>query len=427
MTSDNQTSLREDEPSTTPTFGLLGRTLGHSFSPTIHHRLGNEAYTLFEQEPETLEAFFNIPTLQGLNITIPYKVNALKACDIVDDRARRIGCVNTMVRRNHQWYGYNTDYDGFLYTLERSHIDVAGKSCLILGDGASSKTIHVALEDLGAKEIIHMSRHTYPYYEDAKDLYDRTEVIINATPVGMYPNCPNQSVKLSPFTKLIGVVDLIYNPLKTALLVEAEELGIPSSNGLAFLVAQATQADAHFHNKPINHNQTDKILQELTSELTNIVLIGMPGVGKSTVGRELASTMNRELIDIDTLIASEVGVIGDYILNKGEVAFRAIESRIINEIGKQTGLIISTGGGCVTREENFIPLRQNGRVYQLIQPLESLATEGRVLSRGGIERLREIHAIRTPMYDRFAHHKIHHERIAPDTVKHILDDFYKER
>ena len=206
-------------------FGLLGRTLGHSFSPRIHNALGNTNYELFEREPSQLQEFFANPELQGINITFPYKVNALEACDVVDPRAERIGCVNTMVRKDGKWHGYNTDYDGFVFTLKHASIDVSGKECIILGDGASSATVHVALEDLGAKSITHLSRKTAPLYTDAPNYYETAQIIINCTPIGMYPHNPANLIDIMQFSKLEGVVDLIYNPRRTVLLLQARNDG----------------------------------------------------------------------------------------------------------------------------------------------------------------------------------------------------------
>jgi len=219
-------------------FGLLGRTLGHSFSPHIHSVLGNTNYELFEKEPSQLQEFFDDPELQGINITFPYKVNALEACDVVDPRAERIGCVNTMVRKDGKWHGYNTDYDGFVFTLKHAGIDVSGKECIILGDGASSATVHVALEDLGAKSITHLSRKTAPFYNDAPNYYETAQIIINCTPIGMYPHNPASLIDLMQFSKLEGVIDLIYNPRRTILLLQAEMMDVPHCDGLPFLVAQ---------------------------------------------------------------------------------------------------------------------------------------------------------------------------------------------
>ena len=404
-------------------FGLLGRTLGHSFSPRIHSALGNTNYELFEREPSQLQEFFADPELQGINITIPYKVNALEACDVVDPRAERIGCVNTMVRKDGKWHGYNTDYDGFVFTLQHAGIDVSGKECIILGDGASSATVHVALEDLGAKNIVHLSRKTAPFYGDAPNYYETAQIIINCTPIGMYPHNPANLIDITQFSKLEGVVDLIYNPRRTILLLQAEMMEIPHCDGLPFLVAQGVEAANHFQGESFGTKEIEQILRDMRREKENIILIGMPGVGKTTVGKALGEEMGRTCVDVDHELEKEIGDISTYITEQGEPAFREKEAEMIAKFGTQTGLIISTGGGCVTVPKNFAHLRQNGRIYQLTQPVENLSTSGRVLSSGGIERLRELEATRTPMYESFAQCIVEHNRNAPETVATILEDF----
>ena len=404
-------------------FGLLGRTLGHSFSPRIHSALGNTNYELFEREPSQLQEFFADPELQGINITIPYKVNALEACDVVDPRAERIGCVNTMVRKDGKWHGYNTDYDGFVFTLQHAGIDVSDKECIILGDGASSATVHVALEDLGARNIVHLSRKTAPFYGDAPNYYETAQIIINCTPIGMYPHNPANLIDITQFSKLEGVVDLIYNPRRTILLLQAEMMEIPHCDGLPFLVAQGVEAAKHFQGESFGTKEIEQILRDMRREKENIILIGMPGVGKTTVGKALGEEMGRTCVDVDQELEKEIGDISAYITEQGEPAFREKEAEMIAKFGTQTGLIISTGGGCVTVPKNFAHLRQNGRIYQLTQPVENLSTSGRVLSSGGIERLRELEATRTPMYESFAQCIVEHNRNAPETVAAILEDF----
>ena len=404
-------------------FGLLGRTLGHSFSPRIHNALGNTNYELFEREPSQLQEFFANPKLQGINITFPYKVNALEACDVVDPRAERIGCVNTMVRKDGKWHGYNTDYDGFVFTLKHAGIDVSDKECIILGDGASSATVHVALEDLGAKSITHLSRKTAPLYTDAPNYYETAQIIINCTPIGMYPHNPASLIDIMQFSKLEGVVDLIYNPRRTVLLLQAEMMDIPHCDGLPFLVAQGVEAANHFQGESFGTKEIEQILRDMRREKENIILIGMPGVGKTTVGKAIGKEMGRTCIDVDQELAKEIGDISTYITEQGEAAFREKEAEMIAKLGTETGLVISTGGGCVTVPKNYAHLRQNGRIYQLTQPVEKLSTSGRVLSSGGIERLRELEETRTPMYESFAQCIVEHNRNAPKTVAAILEDF----
>ena len=406
-------------------FGLLGRTLGHTYSPMIHNALGNTSYDIFEIEPDQLQDFFNRSDLQGLNITIPYKINALQACKSISDIAESIGCVNTMVKqKDGSWYGTNTDYDGFLATLSWSNIAVNEKHCLILGDGASSNTVHVALERLGAASITHISRHQFPKYEHIAQFYERAQIIINCTPVGMYPHCPNQSIQLAPFKRLEGVIDLVYNPHRTGILLEAESLGISHVNGLVFLLAQAIAASALFLHRAYDESILSDLYKQFRQNQENIVLIGMPGSGKSTIGEALTTLTGRILVDIDHLITEEVGSISDYILTHGEPPFRAIESKIIGDVGKQTGLIISTGGGAVTIPENYALLRQNGRLYEIYRPLEELDTTGRVLSSGGIERLQQLYAERAPLYARFRQVQVENSGTPESVAQCILEDLH---
>lgn len=407
-------------------FGLLGMTLGHSYSPRIHHALGNTGYELFECAPSQLSTFFKDPALQGLNITIPYKVKALQACHTVSAIANRIGCVNTMVRQeNGQWYGHNTDYDGFIYMLRRAHIPIKGKHCLVLGDGATSKTAHVALTDLGALSITHVSRHTPPTYDAIEQFYETTQVIINTTPVGMYPHNPDSLIDVSAFHHLIGVSDVIYNPHRTSLIIEADALGIPSTDGLPMLVAQAVYAAKLFQGQGYDDHTIESILQPLRQELENIVLVGMPGVGKTTVGRQLAKVLHRPFYDSDDVFLRKMGQSSSSYINiHGEAAFREKESAILRELGTKTGVVITTGGGCVTVPENYMYLRQNGRIYQITRPLEELDMTDRPLSKGGLPALRQLAAIRTPMYESFAQRTISN-RVVSETVALIKEDFYE--
>lgn len=406
MTESNHTTEGQ-EPNTasvtlTGRFGLLGKTLGHSYSPQIHSALGYPDYDLFERQEDELADFFANPTLQGCNITIPYKVNALKACDEVSDIARRIGCVNTMVRRNGGWYGHNTDYDGVRYLLRYANISVAGKEVLILGDGATAHTIHTAVLDEGAQNIVHISRHQSPTYKELHKFYDTADVIINSTPVGMYPHSPKRIIDLAPFKKLSGVLDVIYNPTRTELLLQAEKLNIPYANGLPMLVAQAVYAACLFHNVDIDDCICEDIVQSMTRASENIILIGMPGVGKTTVGQALADLTGRTFIDCDDAFEGLYEFPSDYIMRHGEADFRAKETAILSSLQSERGLIIATGGGVITRPENFALLRQNGRLYWLQRPLESLSTEGRILSGNTLEKLRQLYKVREPLYRQFA-------------------------
>lgn len=390
-------------------FGLLGRTLGHSFSKTIHAALGLTDYTYYEKEPDEVADFFQDESIQGLNVTIPYKVEALRVCHQVSEIAKRIGCVNTMVRRNGRWFGSNTDYAGFQYMLRRVNIDVSGKRILILGDGATSKTVHTALSDNGAAQIVHLSRHQSPTYEEISDYYESTDLIINTTPVGMYPHCPDSLVEIDKFKNLSGVCDVVYNPLRTGLLLQAKKQGLIYTNGLPMLVAQAAYAEELFLHKTFTDTMIDQVLTKLEQQLENIVLIGMPGAGKTTIGKMVAEKLGRTFVDSDDCITDQVGSIADYIQIKGEGAFRKVEGEVIADLGKQTGLVIATGGGVVTVPANHDRLAQNGKIFYIQRALEELDSEGRVLSQGGLERLKALEAQRAPLYEALADYRIENQ------------------
>ncbi|MBE6080587.1 MAG: AAA family ATPase [Veillonella sp.] len=389
--------------STLTPFGLLGKTLGHSYSPQIHKALGNPDYVLYERAPHELTEFLGQSELKGLNVTIPYKKDVMSACHTLSDAAKHIGAVNTMVRQaDNTWYGHNTDYDGFIYMLERAGISIKGQKVVILGDGATAHTIHVALTDLEAKEIIHLSRKTAPFYSEAKHYGADADVLINATPVGTFPNCPDSLISLDDFPKLKGVADVIYNPYRTALLIEAEKRGIPYTDGLPMLVGQAVAAAKLFMQKDFPPEATENIIRQMRHAQENIILIGMPGVGKTTIATALAKRLQRPLIDCDDVFEERYCHPGEYIKTYGEPAFREKETALLAELCKTTGAIIATGGGVVTQPVNFPILRQNGRIYWLRRPLEKLAIDGRPLSQGGLGRLESLYTVREPLYEAFS-------------------------
>ncbi len=379
--------------------GLLGRKLGHSYSPQIHRYLGDYTYELFEREEDELDGFFRELDFDAINVTIPYKETVMKYCESIDHAALSVGSVNTLVKRDGKLYGYNTDYFGFKLTLT-SVCDVCGKKVLILGSGGSSKTVTAVVKDLGGTPVI-ISRSGENNYENIYRHYGDTAVIVNTTPVGMYPNnllCP---IRLDDFKSLSAVVDIIYNPAKTKLLLDAERLGIPYKNGLYMLVAQAKCASEYFTGKSIPDSVIGDIVKNIRRELLNIVLVGMPGCGKSRVGEIVAKLLGREFVDIDAEITSRVGrTPAEIITEDGEGAFRQIETEVMADIAKRSSLVIATGGGAVTVDENYNILRQNSLVIWLMRKLENLSKKGRPLSQNGsIEALYEK---RAPMYERFS-------------------------
>ena len=361
-------------------FALLGEKLGHSFSPQIHRALAGCDYQLLPTPPEAVADLFRRRDFRGLNVTIPYKQTVMPLCDEIDPRAAAIGAVNTVVNRGGRLTGYNTDIDGLIYLARRTGVDMAGKKVVILGSGGTGRTARAAAGELGAAEIVTVSRGGEDNYENLSRHGD-AQVLLNTTPVGMYPNCGVSPVSLDAFPHLEGVLDVVYNPLRTALLLEARERGLPCSCGLPMLVAQAWRAEELFTGSAIPAETVEAVLAGLTAQLENVVLIGMPGCGKSTVGRALARRQGKAFLDLDRLIEERAGKsIPAIFAQEGEEAFRTLESRAVREAGARTGCVISTGGGVVTRAENCAPLRQNGVIIHLTRPLDRLPTAGRPVS-----------------------------------------------
>ena len=379
-------------------FGLLGRKLGHSLSPQIHEKLGDYDYRLFCKEPEELEKFFSDKTLKGYNVTIPYKVDAFRACDEVSERAKKIGSVNTCIRRKDgTLYGDNTDYFGFLYMAKKAKADFKNKKVLVLGSGGASLTVQIVCRDEGAREIVVVSRTGENNYGNISRHYD-ADIIVNTTPVGMYPDNGERLIDLSQFTKCRSVLDLIYNPLKTSLILDAQKLGINFSNGLTMLVAQAVKSAEQFIDEKIPEEKIDSVYEALLKERKNIVLVGMPGCGKSTIGKMLSEKLNRAFLDTDEMIVQKTGkAIPEIFAEMGEDYFREVESECVKDAGKQMGLVIATGGGAVLRKENRDALRQNAVVIFLEREVLSLATDGRPLS-SSEEKLKKMYETRYPVY-----------------------------
>lgn len=382
-------------------YGLIGERLGHSFSPEIHRRLGGYDYRLVELKPEELGPFLQRRDFAGLNVTIPYKKAVIPYCRDLTDRARRIGSVNTIVRRaDGSLMGHNTDYDGFAYLLRSAGAKVEGKKALVLGSGGASLTVYTVLRDLGAGETVSISRSGPDNYETISRHAD-AQFIVNATPVGMYPNTGVSPVELSLFPKLEGVFDLIYNPAKTQLLLEAEKRGILQANGLGMLVAQAKAAAELFLQTQIPSERVADITREMENRTRNLLLIGMPGCGKTTVGRALAQRLGRTLTDTDAMVEELAGCsIPELFAREGEQAFRRMEHQVLCQVGKESGLVIATGGGVVTRPENLDPMRQNSTVIFLRRPLSCLPTQGRPISQSS--DLEQLYRRRLPLYQEAA-------------------------
>ena len=398
--------------------GLLGRKLGHSYSPQIHGLLGDYSYDLFEKEPDELASFLKNGDFTGINVTIPYKKDVIPYLAALSPAAQKIGSVNTIVRRaDGSLFGHNSDYFGFVSLVKHSGIAVEGKKVLVLGSGGTSNMVVTALRDLGAAPVV-ISRSGLNNYENLH-LHADASVIVNATPVGMYPNTGVSPIDLRRFPALTGVLDVIYNPAKTQLLLDAEKLGIPHENGLWMLVAQAKEAAEYFTGKKLPDSCIEKIHGILSRQMKNVVLIGMPGCGKSTIGNLLARKLGRKFVDADEEIIQLAGKsIPEIFAQDGEDAFRQWESDALAHLGKQSGLVIATGGGCVTRQRNYPALHQNGSIVWLERDLSLLPTDGRPLSQSN--RLEEMYAVRKPLYEAFADVRVANTGSPEDTVTEIL-------
>lgn len=402
-------------------YGLLGRTLRHSYSPQIHALLGDYEYRLFEVEPQDLEAFLKKREFGGINVTIPYKKDVLPYLSGISDNAKRIGAVNTIiVKEDGGLYGDNTDYDGFLCLVQKSGFQVKGKKALVLGTGGASLPISAVLSDLGAREVVFISRSGENNYQNLSRHAD-ADFIVNTTPVGTYPNNLKAPLSLSEFPNLSGVLDIVYNPQKTKLILDAERLGIPAYSGLLMLVAQGKRAAELFLGHDIPDSETDRIFKKLSTEMQNIVLVGMPGCGKTTVGKALAEQLNRPFFDADEEILKRTGKSAEaWIEACGEAVFRQKETEVLESLCKQSGTVIATGGGAVTVPENADILRQNSIVFFINRDVSALPVEGRPLSKA--TALSEMYEVRLPMYRSVCDYEIAADGSVEAVVRRILEE-----
>lgn len=398
--------------------GLLGKKLGHSYSPQIHKYLGNYSYDLFEKSPEELERFLSEGDFTGINVTIPYKKDVLPYCQELSDRAKKLGAVNTLVRRKDgTLIGHNTDYFGFQSMVRRSGLDVNSKKVLVLGSGGASATVVAVLREMKA-DVIVISRSGDNNYANIANHRDAS-IIVNTTPVGMYPYVGIAPVDLGVFPNLEGVLDIIYNPAKTQLLLDAEARGLIVENGLWMLVAQAKESAEWFCGQTISDTAIDNIHSSLRRQMENIILIGMPGCGKTTIGMMLAEKLGRTFVDTDARIVEKSNMSIPEIFEKfGETGFRQIETEVLAEICKESGLVIATGGGSVTRAENYPLLHQNGRIIWIKRDLALLPTDGRPLSQQN--KLDVLFSNRKPLYEYFADYHVNNEGSVDQTIAQIL-------
>ena len=449
-------------------YGLIGRKLGHSWSPPIHKALGCKDYRLIQLERAELADFLRREDIGGLNVTIPYKRDVMPLCDEIDPEAAAIGSVNTIVRRDGKLYGYNTDIDGFLYMLRRAGIALRGKKVVILGSGGAALTAQAAAKRERAAEIAVISRSGPDNYDNLPQRHGDAQVLVNTTPVGMWPNVEASPVDLRVLSRVTAVVDVIYNPRRTNLILQAEGINrvlqdlkkgpasqrwnpdlakfgltpegweinqifrgfrtglMQYTGGLPMLVAQAVRAEELFFDKRIPNLSLELLISGLQRDMTNIVLVGMPGCGKSTVGKALSALSGLPLVDLDEEIVRQAGrPIPEIFAQEGEQAFRDLESRVLAEAMAQPGRIVATGGGCVLRPENRLTMRRGGRVYFIQRALEDLPTDGRPLSQAG--RLEEMYLVRQPLYDAAADASILNNAPAAETAREIWRDFCEQK
>ncbi|MBQ8141053.1 MAG: AAA family ATPase [Clostridia bacterium] len=401
--------------------GLIGEHLGHSFSPLIHGELADYSYELCEIPPSELEAFVKRGKLDAFNVTIPYKKDVIPFLDEISPEALAIGAVNTVVRgKDGKLRGYNTDYFGFNHMIDLLGAELAGKKAVVFGTGGASLTVCAALRDRGVGELAVIGIEDNNPQTLAK--HSDAQIVVNATPVGMYPKNGIAPADLSLFPKCVGVLDVIFNPAKTALLLKAEELGIPYVNGLPMLVAQAAKAFEFFTGDQYESGCIETITSLIEEKTANVVLVGMPGCGKTTVGKKIAQILDRPFFDADAEFEKIMGIHPSVsILEEGEDRFRELEHTVIEELGKKSGCVIATGGGAVTRECNYAPLHQNGSIFFIERELKNLAKDGRPLS--AKTPAEEMYAKRVSSYRRFADATVFSNEIVDDTLSAIISEF----
>ena len=401
-------------------FGLLGERLSHSFSPEIHRLFGAYDYSLFEVAPEDLAEFLLKRDFDGINVTIPYKKAVIPYLSSLSPEAERIGSVNTIKKLpDGSLKGFNTDYDGFKSLCLSSKIVFEGRKALILGNGGAAPAVRAVLEDLGAGETVTISRKGENNYENL-NLHSDAQIIVNTTPVGMYPKNGESLINLDNFPKLEGLLDIVYNPLRTKLVIDGESRKIPSFGGLLMLTEQARKASEIFTGKEIAEEKSHEAYETLLAKKENIVLIGMPGCGKSTTGRLISDMTGRPFSDTDTLVEKKIGMsIPQFLAEKGEEAFRAVETAVLREITKVGGQIIATGGGVVTQSENYPMLRQNGRIFFIKREIGNLSTKNRPLSQA--RPLQELAAERIPIYEAWCDDEVDFGEDSYEAAKTVIE------
>ena len=409
-------------------YGLIAEKLSHSFSKEIHSKLAHYAYELKELERDELKEFILKKEFKAINVTIPYKEAVMPYLDEIDDKATIIGCVNTVVNKNGKLYGYNTDFFGMKRMLLKNNISFKDKKVLILGSGGTAKTAYAVSKDMGSAEIYFVSRNKSENtitYDQAIERHFDADVLINTTPVGMYPNINVSPIDLSVLKNLSAVVDVIYNPLKTKLLVDAEHRGIKAVGGLYMLVAQAKAASEFFLDKRIDDADLDRVYKDILTSKQNVVFVGMPSSGKTTVGKLVADKLSRKFFDTDLLIKEKTGMSPAEIINvQGEKAFRIIESEVISEVSKFSGIVIATGGGAILNDANVDNLKKNGIIWFIDRPLCQLQIGlDRPLS-SSKEELEKRYNERYPKYNACADFVLKDMKNPEKTAEQTVKDLY---
>ena len=412
-------------------YGLIGEKLSHSFSKEIHEQLAHYSYELCEIAPDELSSFLEKREFSAINVTMPYKKAVIEHLDCISDEALALQAVNTVINRGGKLYGYNTDYLGMRDMIIKNGVSLSGKKVLILGTGGTSRTSALVAQNLGAREVLLVSREKKAGaidYAEAYSLHSDTQVIINATPVGMYPDSYSSPIDISGFGSLEAVFDAVYNPLRTSLVLDAKEKGLCAEAGLYMLVSQAVHAIEHFIDAEFEDNVVDTSFDKISKQKENIVLIGMPSCGKTTVGELLAKDLKREIFDLDTEVEKRIGcTIAEYFKTHSEKEFRDIESFVTAEISKKNGVIISTGGGCILRSENVRALRSNGRLYFIDRSLKNLIpTDSRPLA-SKISDIERLYGTRYSIYTSVCDARIDGDLTPTEESNLIREEFYSKR